>query len=161
MKGRKEHEHRSTGGVNDAEKDLDDKPEARTNAKKIDGEAEERKAGGRTARKHGGEVHHSRCKCHKCMGGRAERKAGGRMKEGFGPEMEATERKHGGIVHHEKPEHMKHAKHVGKVHGEEARHHAGHKPRKSGGRANATENPFSSARHGEEAKGHKVDVEMN
>jgi hypothetical protein len=82
MKGHKEHHHRSTGGVNQAEEDLNDKPEARTNAKKIDAEAEERRHGGgvkRMKRKHGGEVHHSRCKCEKCTGGAVERKEGGKV----------------------------------------------------------------------------------
>ena len=45
---------RATGGENAAAEDLADKPEARTNAKKIDAEAEERKSGGRAARKSGG-----------------------------------------------------------------------------------------------------------
>ena len=162
MKGHKEHHHkRSTGGMNDAVVDLDDKPEARTNAKKIDGEAEERAHGGKVehGRKHGEEHHHPSCKCKKCHGGRAERKSGGRLKEGFGPEMEATHRAHGGVVHHEKMEHLKHAKHIGKVHGEEAKHHAGHKPRKSGGRAEA--NVFSAAHKGSPAEGHKTDADMN
>jgi hypothetical protein len=73
MKGRK---HRGTGGVNEAESDLKDKPEARTNAKNIDKEAEERKHGGRAKRKHGGMAvdghkggHHA---------GRKPRKSGGR-----------------------------------------------------------------------------------
>jgi len=126
--------HRETGGMNLAEDDLDDKPEARTDAKKIDAEAEERKHGGevekrRRKRKHGGEVHHSACKCHKCMGGEA--------------------RKHGGEVKHEK-------KIVGLVKGEHARHHMGHKPRKSGGRATSDENPFTSARKGDPAPGRKM-----
>lgn len=137
MKGHKEHhhrEHRSTGGVNEAEMDLREKPEARTNAKKIDDAAEERKRGGRTEhKKHGGEVHHHTCKCHKCEGGKVMRK------------------KRGGEVHHE--EH--------RVEGEHARRRADHKPRKSGGRANATENPFSSARHGTPAKGRNVEMEMD
>jgi hypothetical protein len=76
MKGRK---GRGTGGVNEAEEDVKDKPEARTNAKNIDEEAEERKSGGRAKRKHGGKMigkvegeksaHHA---------GRKPRKAGGR-----------------------------------------------------------------------------------
>lgn len=121
MKG---HMKRSTGGVNQAEEDLNDKPEARTNAKKIDAAAEERKAGGRTKRKHGGEVHHSRCKCEKCSGGSVERKEGG------------------------------------KVEGDHAKQHAGRMPRKSGGRASSTENPFSSARAGTNPKGHQTEQGM-
>ncbi len=76
MKGRK---HRETGGTNEAKADLDDKPEMRVNAPKIKAEAEERKAGGRTARKHGGEVHKSGCKCEKCVGGKVGRKDGGHV----------------------------------------------------------------------------------
>jgi hypothetical protein len=78
--------HRNTGGTDDAKEDLDDKPEARTNAKKIDEEAEERKsggraraAGGRTARKHGGKtemkVEGKKAEMH---AGRKPRKNGGR-----------------------------------------------------------------------------------
>jgi hypothetical protein len=125
MKGRK---HREAGGVNDAEEDLKTHPEARTNAKKIDDEAEERKAGGRTARKHGGEVHHSRCRCHKCMGGEAK---------------------------------MEHKKEGGKVDGEHEKKRADRKPRKSGGSANATEHPFSSAKDGEAAHGRKLESWMD
>jgi hypothetical protein len=76
MKGRK---GRGTGGVNEAEEDEKTKPEARTNAKNIDSEAEELKKGGRAKRKHGGKMigkvegeksaHHA---------GRKPRKAGGR-----------------------------------------------------------------------------------
>lgn len=56
MKGRK---HREAGGVNEAAEDLKTKPE-RYNESRVEGEAEERKAGGRTKarrkRKHGGEA---------------------------------------------------------------------------------------------------------
>ena len=102
MKGHKGHarKHRNTGGVNEAEMDLKDNPEPRDNAKKIDAEAEERKHGGRTKKKH-----------------------------------------------------------VGKVHGEHAAHHAGRKPRKSGGRASAESNPFSHARHGTVPKGRGIEME--
>jgi hypothetical protein len=83
MKGRK---HKASGGTNDAEEDLKDKPEARTNAKKIDDEAEERAsggraraAGGRAARKHGGKtemkVEGKKAEMH---AGRKPRKNGGR-----------------------------------------------------------------------------------
>lgn len=69
MKGRK---HRNTGGVNEEAEDLKSKPEARTNAKEIDSEAEERKHGGKV-KKHlkveGKEKHHA---------GRKARKSGGR-----------------------------------------------------------------------------------
>lgn len=149
MKGRKEHherhehheehrehhrEHRETGGVNEAEEDLREKTPMRVNAPKIEHEADERKHGGhvgRRKRKHGGEVHHSRCKCEKCMGG-------------------AAGRKHGGHV-------MEHKKTV-EMHGEHARHHAGHKPRKDGGRTGSNEMPFSSAHHGSQPAAHKAEI---
>jgi hypothetical protein len=58
MKGRKKHkaEGGGTGGANEAEEDLKTKSEARTNAKKIDSEAEEMKKGGRAKRKRGGKT---------------------------------------------------------------------------------------------------------
>jgi hypothetical protein len=84
MKGRK---GRATGGVNEAEEDLKDKPEARTNAKKIDGEAEERKRGGRTERKRGGktEVGHIEGKKEHMHAGRKPRKSGGRASSDANP----------------------------------------------------------------------------
>lgn len=103
MKGRKSNASENTG-VNEAAMDLADKPERRNNAAKIFAEAEERKRGGRTARKRGGHV----------------------------------------------KEHM--------VEGEKAKHHAGRKPRKSGG---ACENsPYTTAAKTEVAKGRKVEPEM-
>jgi hypothetical protein len=63
---------------------------------------------------------------------------------------EAEERKHGGRT----------KKHVGKVHGMHAMHHAGRKPRKAGGRTGSNMNPLSSAHHGTPPKGHK-DVEID
>ena len=78
-----------------------------------------------------------------------ERKRGGRAK-----------RKHGGMVHHEAGKHMGHAKHVGKVEGHMPKAHAGRKPRKSGGRAGSDRNPFSSAKSGSDAMGHRT-VEMD
>jgi len=65
---------------------------------------------------------------------------------------EAEERKHGGKVHKKK--------HVGKMHGDAAKHHAGRKPRKSGGRATSDANPFTSARHGTPPKGRKLEMEF-
>lgn len=59
---------------------------------------------------------------------------------------EAEKRKRGG-------------KAVGKVHGMDAKHHAGRKARKSGGACDSG-NPFSSARHGTAPKGRKLDMEM-
>jgi hypothetical protein len=76
MKGRMK---RGTGGVNEAEEDVKDKPESRTNAKKIDSEAEEMNKGGRAKRKHGGKsvgkVEGEKPKMH---AGRMPRKSGGR-----------------------------------------------------------------------------------
>ena len=76
MKGRK---HRETGGANEPEEDLKSKPEARTNAKEIDSEAEEMKKGGRAKRKHGGKmvgkVEGEKGHMH---AGRKPRKSGGR-----------------------------------------------------------------------------------
>lgn len=90
MKGHKHHRKgKAEGGKAEAgskgddtwEEDVKDKPEARTNAAKIDSEAEERKHGGRAKRKHGGMVHHlgkvHGKKPHQ-HAGRKQRKAGGR-----------------------------------------------------------------------------------
>jgi hypothetical protein len=94
---------RSTGGVNDAAEDLKHKNMSYTKDSNVEREAEERKRGGRAAR---------RC---------------------------------GGVAKHE-------------VEGKEAKHHAGRKPRKSGGSCDSS--PFSSARKGEVPKGRKLDMEM-
>jgi len=70
-----------------------------------------------------------------------------------------TKRKHGGHVaaHEMHPKH--HKKHV-EMHGKHAMHHAGRKPRKSGGRAGSNMNPLSSAHAGTPAKGrHTVDID--
>jgi len=76
MKGRMK---RATGGVNEAEEDVKDKPEPRTDAKKIDSEAEEMKKGGRAKRAHGGKlvgkVEGEKGAMH---AGRKPRKSGGR-----------------------------------------------------------------------------------
>jgi hypothetical protein len=148
--------HRATGGVNEAEMDMRDKPEARTSAKEIDREAEERK--------HGGHVKHKRH--HRATGGGLMHAHGGashgvhgKHHEGFGPEHHSTTkrspRKHGGTAKHHA------AKHVGHVHGEHAKHHAGRKPRKAGGKVGSDSHPFTSAFHGEAPKGRKLDMEMD
>lgn len=92
MKGHKGHKgrhHKSTGGVNEAEMDLKTKPEARTNASKIDHEAEERKHGGRAKRKHGGRAPHNDMKVHGAHthhhAGRKPRKSGGRATSDSNP----------------------------------------------------------------------------
>lgn len=71
---------RSTGGTDEAEEDLKEKPEPRTNAKKIDEEAEELKKGGRAKRKQGGktEVGHIEGRKAAMHAGRKPRKSGGR-----------------------------------------------------------------------------------
>ena len=76
MKGRK---HRETGGANEAEADVKDKPEARTDAKKIDAEAEEMKKGGRAKRKRGGKTEVGKVEGHEPMhhAGRKARARGG------------------------------------------------------------------------------------
>ena len=77
MKGKRAH--KGTGGANEAEEDLKTKPEARTDAKKIDSEAEEMKKGGRAKRARGGKmvgkVHGEKAHMH---AGRKPRKSGGR-----------------------------------------------------------------------------------
>lgn len=117
MKGHKGSHHRkgrNTGGINEAEEDLKTKPEARTNAKNIDEQAEAKE-------EESGEM--------KKRGGRAKRAMGGKM--------------------------------VGKVDGMKAKHHAGRKPRKGGGRATSDMNPFTSARKGTPAKGRNVEMDMD
>ena len=76
MKGRGKHkaEGGSTGGVDEAKMDLDDKPEDRTANDKIGKEAEEKKRGGRAKHKHGGKIEGEKAKMH---AGRKPRKAGG------------------------------------------------------------------------------------
>jgi hypothetical protein len=76
MKGRMK---KGTGGANEAEEDEKTKPEARTDAKKIDSEAEEMKKGGRAKRKHGGKTE-MKVSGEKAMhhAGRKPRKSGGR-----------------------------------------------------------------------------------
>lgn len=71
---------RATGGTDEAEEDVKSKPEARTNAKKIDEEAEEMKKGGRAKRKHGGKTEVGHIEGHKAAmhAGRKPRKSGGR-----------------------------------------------------------------------------------
>jgi hypothetical protein len=132
MKEKKHHtrSHKATGGVNNVDRDLAERPEPRTNAKDIDREAEERKRGGRTKAKEDG--------------------------EGFSYEGEPTKRRRRGGLTKERER-----KEVGEIQGEAKRRHAGHKPRKAGGRAASEKSPFSSAYHGEAPKGRKLDLEMD
>lgn len=71
MKGRTK---RSTGGVNDAEKDVDTKPMRYTADSNVNKEAEERKRGGRAKRKAGGKVEGE---CSPMRADRKPRKSGG------------------------------------------------------------------------------------
>jgi hypothetical protein len=71
-------------------------------------------------------------------------------------EAEATKAKKGGRIKRKHGGMMK--RHVGKVEGEEHKHHAGRKPRKSGGAA-CEADPFSSARHVTPAMGRKLEKE--
>ena len=146
MKGHKEHhhKHRSTGGVNEAEEDLGKKNEARTDAKEIDKEAEERKHGGRTKRKSGGHV-----KGGETLDSMHKHREAGVKAHGPDEHVSTLKRKRGGHV----------KKHVGEVEGEHAHHHAGRRPRKSGGRTGADTHPFSSARHGTTPKGRGIEME--
>ena len=73
MKG---HKSRDLRGDEEFEEDLRDNPEDRVNAKKIAGEAEERKHGGRLKRRRGGQTVVGHMGAHHA--GRKPRKAGGR-----------------------------------------------------------------------------------
>jgi hypothetical protein len=87
MKGHKAHHHEHRGhhakggmiesGVKEYEQDLKDKPEE-YNHGKPEKEAEERKHGGRTKRKHGGHVHHADHEHHEhhAHGGKAKKHVG-------------------------------------------------------------------------------------
>lgn len=184
MSEHKEHhrKHRATGGENESEMDLKTKSEARTNAKNIDDEAEERKRGGhvREERKRGGHVEHHHRE-HKGKDGfgpeheptshhhRRKRKGGGGVEskpydpkvegkkkqdgEGFGDQNgPPTKRKRGGHV-------KKHEEHS--MHGEHAKHHAGRKPRKRGGTVSSDSHPFTSAAKGHAPTGRRLDMEMD
>jgi hypothetical protein len=88
MKGRKHHASGgSTGGDNEAEKEVKDSPEDRSAPNKVAKEAEERKHGGRAKRKHGGktEVGHVEGEKAKHHAGRMPRKAGGRTGSNMNP----------------------------------------------------------------------------
>jgi hypothetical protein len=74
MKGRK---HKGTGGVNEAEADIKDKPADRSSPNNVAKEAEELKKGGRAKKAHGGEAKVEGMKS-KMHAGRKPRKSGGR-----------------------------------------------------------------------------------
>jgi len=67
----------------------------------------------------------------------------------------AKQRKLGGAAK------IAHMKHVGKINGDSAHQHAGRKPRKSGGRTGAENNPLSSASKGTQPTGRKFDMESD
>ena len=79
MKGRK---HKATGGVNEAEDDLKDKPTDRNAPNNVAKEAEEMKKGGRAKRKEGGKVEGKAMMHH---AGRKPRKSGGRATSDANP----------------------------------------------------------------------------
>lgn len=80
MKGRRKH--KATGGENEAEADIKDKPADRSSPNNIAKEAEEMKKGGRAKKAHGGKmlgtISGEEPKSH---AGRKPRKAGGRSVE--------------------------------------------------------------------------------
>lgn len=78
---------RATGGENEAEEDVKDKPERRNNAPKIEGAAEEMKKGGRAKRKSGGKTEVGHIEGHKAAmhAGRKPRKSGGRASSDANP----------------------------------------------------------------------------
>jgi hypothetical protein len=123
MKGHKAHHHRKEGGKvqetpesghREYEMDLKDAPESRDNAHKIDKEAEERKAGGRAKRKHGGSVtHHEKGKhlghakhVGPVMGAGAMHHAGRKPRAAGGSNMNPLSSAHKGTL----PPHQKEAK---------------------------------------------------
>ena len=74
MKGHmKMRKHRATGGVNEAAEDLGRKNLRYTYQSNVNDEAEERKRGGKVAKKHAGKVHGMA----KMNAGRKPRKSGG------------------------------------------------------------------------------------
>jgi len=75
MKGRK---HKATGGSNEPEMDVKDKPADRTEPSGPSKEAEAMKKGGRAKRKHGGSAEHKVEGHAKHHAGRKPRKSGGR-----------------------------------------------------------------------------------
>jgi hypothetical protein len=87
MKGKKFKSGGSTGGDNEAEKEVTEKTPDRSAPNKVGEEAEERKHGGRAKRKHGGktEVGHVEGEKAKHHAGRAPRKSGGRTGSNLNP----------------------------------------------------------------------------
>lgn len=105
----------------------------------------------RAEHKKGGKVHDSE---HPMEGDWAHDEAPKEVYEGAGSNVvkEAEQKKRGGRT---KRKHGGHVHHMGKVHGEHAKHRADRPKRKSGGRAGADMNPLSSAHSGKEPAAHK------
>ena len=111
----------------------------------------------RAAHKKGGKVHHD--SEHPMEGDWAHDEAPHEVYAGAGSHVvkEAEEKKHGGRAKHKRGGHKRggHAHHhMGKVHGEHAKHRADRAKRKTGGRAGSDMKPLSSAAAGKEPSGH-------
>ena len=106
----------------------------------------------RAEHKKGSKVHHS--DEHPKEGDFAHDEAPSEVYAGAGSNVvkEAKEKKHGGRT---KRKHGGHVHHMGKVHGEHAKHRADRPKRKSGGKVGSNMHPLSSAAHGMEPTGHK------
>ena len=111
----------------------------------------------RAAHKKGGKVHH---RAHHAKGGDAPTEGDWAHDEaphevyaGAGSNVvkEAEQKKRGGRAKHKRGGHVHH---MGKVHGEHAKHRADRAKRKSGGRAGSDKNPLSSAHAGKEPSSH-------
>jgi hypothetical protein len=129
MKGRTA---KATGGANEAEEDVKVKPEARTNAKKIDAEAEEMKKGGRAKKKRGGGLH-------------AHHGGGKKMSDGSAMKVEHVGKEVGVVSGPEPPAHA----------GKKPRASGGRAAFAKGG-STSDANPFTSARAGKDAPGRKL-----
>jgi hypothetical protein len=104
----------------------------------------------RAEHKKGGKVHSAK---HPMEGDWAHDEAPKDIYEGANSEVakEAKEKKHGGRT---KRKHGGHVHHMGKVHGEHAKHRADRPKRKHGGKAGSNMNPLSSAHAGKEPSDH-------
>lgn len=89
---------------------------------------------------------------------RRKRKSGGKLVGEFDKDPSPTETYagKGSNVEKEAKERKRGGKLMGKVDGEHAKHHAGRKPRKSGGRTGSNMNPLSSAHAGSPPTGRSV-----
>lgn len=112
----------------------------------------------------GHKAHHHHPRAAHAKGGKAESPSSGNFAKDEAPSevyagagsnvvKEAKQRKLGGAAK------MAHMKHVGKASGDSAHHHAGRKPRKSGGRTGSENHPLSSAHKGTQPSSRKFDME--